>query len=195
MAALCVRSRANLSLLHRLVIALLLIASALPAAAAAAGAEPSDPIVVRLDQATIMNLPVRAATVVIGNPLIADISIVRSEDRLFAVLTGKGYGATNVIVMDHGGVVLAEKTVEVTGPSDPVVVVYNGVKRETYSCTPICSPRITLGDHKDYFLETLAETTNRNTQAVKRDSANSTASVTLSGGGATAGSTNMGQGK
>ncbi len=193
MAALCVRGRANLNLLHRLAIALFLIAGVLRAAAADADA--AGPIVVRLDQATIMNLPVRAATVVIGNPLIADVSIVRSEDRLFAVLTGKGYGATNVVVMDHGGAVLAEKTVEVTGPDDPIVVVYNGVKRQTYSCTPICSPRITLGDYRDYFLETLAETTTRNTQAVKRDSANSTASVTLSGGGATAGSTNMNQGK
>jgi hypothetical protein len=25
-------------------------------------------------------------------------------------------------------------------------VVYRGVERETYSCTPVCSPRPTLGD-------------------------------------------------
>jgi hypothetical protein len=36
-------------------------------------------------------------------------------------------------------------------------VVYNGQTRQTYSCTPECSPRITLGDTgaKDFDKETL----------------------------------------
>jgi hypothetical protein len=81
------------------------------------------------------------------------------------VITGKGYGATNFIVMDRGGAVLLEKTVEVQGPNDKIVVVYRGVDRETYSCTPICSPRITLGDDSDYFTKVLTEASTRNAQA------------------------------
>ncbi len=53
-----------------------------------------------------MKLPDRAATVVIGNPLIADLAI---QPGGIAVVTGKGYGGTNVIVMDRAGVVLTEK--------------------------------------------------------------------------------------
>lgn len=155
MTALCARGRAAPSPLHWLSAALFLIAIVWPAAAAG-------PIVVLLDQARILQLPDRAATVVVGNPLIADLSI---QPGGLAVITGKGYGATNFIVMDRSGAVLLEKTVEVQGPNDKIVVVYRGVDRETYSCTPICSPRITLGDDSDYFTKVLTEASTRNAQA------------------------------
>jgi Flp pilus assembly secretin CpaC len=145
----------------------LLVALAAPAAAA-------QPIVVFVDRATIMRLPDRAATVVVGNPLIADLSVQRSG---IAVVTGKGYGATNFIVLDKSGAVLMEKTVEVKGPREETVVVYRGVTRQTYSCTPDCDPRITLGDTSkdnfdaatgeptDYFGKTLGQTVTRDAQA------------------------------
>ena len=40
---------------------------------------------------------------------------------------------------------LLEKAIEVTGPRDRTVVIYNGAERQTYSCTPDCSRRLTLG--------------------------------------------------
>ena len=82
------------------------------------------------------------------------------------MVTGKGYGATNVIVLDRNGAVLMEKSVEVKEPNDKIVVVYRGIDRETYSCTPSCSRRITLGDVPEFFDKTLAETTTRNSQAM-----------------------------
>jgi len=154
MTALCVRGRAA-SPLRWLLGAIALLAMVLPAPA-------DEPIVVHLDQARIMKLPDRATTVVIGNPLIADLSVQRGG---LVVITGKGYGATNVIAMDRTGAVLTEKTIEVTGPSDRIVVVYRGVNRETYSCTPDCSRRITLGDFPEYFDKTLNQTTTRDSQA------------------------------
>jgi len=153
MAALCVRGRTGL--LQWLAATFLLFAAVWPVAA-------DEPIVVFLDQARILKLPERAATVVVGNPLIADLSI---EPGGIAVVTGKGYGATNFIVMDRAGAVLFEKSVEVTGPSGRTVVVYRNINRETYSCTPDCSRRITLGDFPEFFEKTLAETTSRNAQA------------------------------
>ena len=53
---------------------------------------------VRLDQAKIIRMPDRVATIVIGNPLIADVSI---QPGGVMVLTGKGYGTTNVVAMDQ----------------------------------------------------------------------------------------------
>jgi Flp pilus assembly secretin CpaC len=155
MMAWCARVRASLLLLYRLSAILLLITLVAPATAA-------EPIVVLLDQARIMQLPERASTVVVGNPLIADLTI---QPGGLAIITGKGYGATNFVVLDRHGAVLTEHTVEVTGPNDKTVVVYRGIDRETYSCTPDCSRRITLGDSTEYFDKTLAETTNRNSQA------------------------------
>jgi hypothetical protein len=146
---------------------LFLIPLVVPAAAA-------EPIDVALDQATVLQLPDRAKTVVVGNPLIADLSV---QPGGLAVVTGKGYGATNFIALDRNGAVLMEKTVEVKGPSDPTVVVYRGPTRQTYSCTPDCSPRITLGDtgkddfdqptqlYNDFFARTLKQVSDRNTQA------------------------------
>jgi hypothetical protein len=161
MAALCARGRANLSRLHCLLAVLLLAVFVAPAAAAPP--PPSEPIVVILDQARILQLPERAATVVVGNPLVADLSI---QPGGLAVITGKGYGATNFIVMDKSGAVLLEKIVEVTIPSDDsTVIVYRAAERETYSCTPDCSRRLTLGDNPEIFDKTLAQITTRNSQA------------------------------
>jgi len=90
----------------------------------------------------------------------------RNQPWNVAIVTGKGYGATNVVVLDRGGAVLTEHVVEVQGPPDRIVVVYRGVARNTYSCTPECSPRITLGDDDDYFTKALTQATTRNTQAL-----------------------------
>jgi hypothetical protein len=173
MSASCARSRAIVSPLHWLAAVLFLIAVVVPATAA-------EPIAVALDQATILQLPDRATTVVIGDPLIADLSIQPSG---LAVVTGKGYGATNVIALDRNGAVLMEKTVAVKGPTDPTVVVYRGQTRQTYSCTPDCSPRITLGDtaqddfdkesklYTSFFSKTLNQTVDRNKQATEAGAA------------------------
>jgi Flp pilus assembly secretin CpaC len=145
-------------------LALWLAAAALASLIAAAPARAASPIVVHIDQARIIKLPERAITVVIGNPLIADLTL---QHNGLAVITGKGYGATNVIVLDKDGAVLAEHDVEVQGPADPTVVVYRGADdRRTYSCTPDCSRRITLGDTPTYFNDTMTETTSRNSQAI-----------------------------
>ncbi len=168
MTAFCLRARSAQTAL-----AWLLAAGVLAAAATAAAAE--QPISVHLDQAKILKLPDRAATVVIGDPLIADLSI---QPGGLAVVTGKAYGATNVVVLDKSSAVLMEKTIEVKGPDEPLVAVYRGVTRQTYSCTPDCSPRATLGDTSkddfdkdtglpaDYFGRTLNQSVTRATQAV-----------------------------
>jgi hypothetical protein len=123
---------------------------------------PPETIVVFLDQSRLMQLPDRAANVIVGNPLIADLSV---QPGGLTVITGKSYGITNFIVTDRMGAVLMEKNVEVSGLGDRTVVVYRGADRETYSCTPMCSRRLTLGDHPEYFEKTLGEIVTLNNQA------------------------------
>ena len=166
MTALCVYGRNSpnhiLSVLPLLASLLTWLAAAFLVVALAAPVMAAERIVVILDHARVIKLPDRASTVVVGDPLIADLSV---QPGGIAVVTGKGYGATNFIVMDRSGTVLMEKNVEVTGPTDKTVVVYRGVNQETYSCTPLCERRMTLGDFPDFFDKTLTQITARNAQA------------------------------
>jgi Flp pilus assembly secretin CpaC len=123
---------------------------------------PAADVAVILDQAKLIKLPEKVATVVVGNPLIADASL---QPGGLMVVTGKGYGTTNLIVLDRSGAVLMEKTIEVQGPREHIVVLYRGIERETLSCTPNCQRRITLGDSNAYFTSTIGQTVARNTQA------------------------------
>ena len=60
---------------------------------------------------------------------------------------------------------LREQSIEVRGPREDVVVVYRGVNRESYSCTPNCERRITLGDNPEYFAAALGEAGDRSSRA------------------------------
>lgn len=124
-----------------------------PAAADAPGED--DTIAVILDQARLVKLPDRVSTVVVGNPLIADISI---QSGGLMVVTGKGYGITNLVALDRSGATLFERLVQVKGPFQDTVVVYRGIDRETYSCAPFCERRVTIGDAQTYFGQTLGQT-------------------------------------
>jgi hypothetical protein len=140
---------------------ILALAVAIPMAMRSAGA--ADTLTVVLDQAQIMKLPDRVGTIIIGNPLIADVSLQAGGTM---VVTGKGYGATNIIALDRAGATLMTTTVQVVGPRDNVVVVYRGVDRESYSCAPKCERRITLGDAPPYFDANMGQAGSRNSQAI-----------------------------
>lgn len=122
----------------------------------------ADPVVVHLDEAKILKLPERTATLVVGNPLIADVAVQPSG---IMVITGKSYGRTNLVALDRSGTTLMEHTLQVQGPRDRVVFVYRGVDRESYSCAPNCSRRIMLGDTPTFFGPTLEQTGNLNNAA------------------------------
>ena len=139
-------------LVHALAFSICLLAVAAPQPTFAAE------ITVILDQAKLVKLPETVSTIVIGNPLIADASVQAGG---LMVLTGKGYGVTNIIALDRAGAVLMEKTVGVEGPRN-VLVVYRGIERDTYDCTPKCEKRITLGDGSAFFDAVIGQTMTRN---------------------------------
>jgi Flp pilus assembly secretin CpaC len=92
--------------------------SAVPQALADAGDDGE--IGVFLDQSRLVKLPERVATLIIGNPMIADVSV---QSGSLMVVTGKGYGVTNVIALDRNGVALMERRVQVKGPQASTLVV------------------------------------------------------------------------
>jgi Flp pilus assembly secretin CpaC len=119
-------------------------------------------LVVHLDQAKTLKLPERTATLVVGNPLIADAVVQPSG---IVVITAKSYGGTNLIAVDRSGATLFNRQILVVGPADRVVVVYRGIDRETYSCMPNCERRITIGDTQAYFTANLGQLGTFTTQA------------------------------
>jgi Flp pilus assembly secretin CpaC len=150
------RTRARVHLFAGSVIAGLLMLST------AVHADPDDLISVNVDQAKLVRFPDKISTIVVGNPLIADVTL---QPGGLVVVTGKGYGATNVIAMDRAGTVLMDRTVQVEGPTDKVVTIYRGVNRESYSCAPVCQRRVTLGDNEAYFKSTIDQAGALNLQA------------------------------
>jgi Flp pilus assembly secretin CpaC len=101
---------------------------------------PTANLVLHLDHNEFAWLPDNVATIVIGNTLIADVSI--QPDGLM-VFTGKNYGTTNIVMLDSAGSIVMRRVVEVRGPrDDDIVTVHLGTGRATFSCTPKCEPHV-----------------------------------------------------
>ncbi len=96
-------------------------------------------LAVVLDQATVAQLPPRTSTLIVGNPMIADVTMLKTGAAM--VVTAKGYGQTNIIALDEEGSVLLDEQLLVL-PAKTVVVLQNGTSHVSYSCHPIaCQPR------------------------------------------------------
>jgi Flp pilus assembly secretin CpaC len=126
-------------------LALALFAAA--ASVAPANANEGTPITVKVNMARILRINSPAATVVIGNPGVADVTI---QDPQTLVLTGKTYGQTNIIVLDSAGNPIADTLVEVVQSQADLVTVFNAGARSTIACAPACAPSIIVGDDPEY---------------------------------------------
>lgn len=131
------------------------LASALLCAvlASTAAAAEGDPISVKVNMARILRINAPAATVIIGNPGVADVTI---QDPQTLVLTGKSYGQTNLIVLDDLGNPIADTLVEVIQAQPDLVTVYMGNARTTLVCSPTCQPTIMLGDDPSFTSASVA---------------------------------------
>jgi Flp pilus assembly secretin CpaC len=137
---------------HRTVLALAFgLLTVVPAVA-----ETSEPISVKVNMARILRISAPAATVIIGNPGVADITI---QDPQTLVLTGRSYGQTNLIILDSAGNPVADTIVSVVQGQADTITVYMGTARTTLACQPVCQPMIMLGDDTGYSSNTFASTT------------------------------------
>src|SRR5271156_7039445 len=111
------------------------------------GASPAraetDLIAVTLDQAKIARLPAGATTLIVGNPMIADVTMLKNNNTM--IITGKGFGQTNLIAIDATGSLIEQEQIQVL-PSKAVLVLQNGSSRISYACDPTCMPTVQLGD-------------------------------------------------
>ncbi|NIK48113.1 pilus assembly protein N-terminal domain-containing protein [Variibacter gotjawalensis] len=118
-------------------------------------------IPIKVDEATLVRLPDRVATIIVGNPIVADATM---QPGGFLVMTGKSYGETNLVALDRKGQILLERTINViTQPG--AVTVFKGVNKESYSCSPTCEPRLTMGDDGGFFGRTSGQSGARASRA------------------------------
>ncbi len=115
-------------------------------------------LVVRYDQSQLIRLPRPVSEVIIGNPSIADVSV--QGDNLL-VVTGKTFGITNIIALDAQRNVIQDQRILVERDENRMVVLYRGANRQSYSCTPNCSPTITIGDESKFFETTAKHAKNK----------------------------------
>ncbi|THD42673.1 MAG: pilus assembly protein [Bradyrhizobium sp.] len=134
----------------RVLLILALVAAAPVAALAGSAVAPtaSATLAVTIDQAKVAQLPAGTRTLVVGNPAIADVTMLKGGGAM--VVTGKGYGLTNLIALDAQGNIIDEKNIEVE-QAKSVLVVQRGDERESYWCNPLCMPTVQVGDDDKAF--------------------------------------------
>ncbi|QDZ01249.1 hypothetical protein FQ775_13140 [Nitratireductor mangrovi] len=92
-------------------------------------------ISILMNEAKIVKLARPADTIVVGNPQIADASV---QDATTIVLTGRGFGVTNLVVLDVDGAPIVDEQIFVSRQDASSVRVYRRADVQTLSCTPYC---------------------------------------------------------
>ena len=108
---------------------------ALLASAAMAGAAAAQTLVVPIDHSTRLNVSGSASSVVVGNPQVADVTVVDSHT---VFVSGRGFGETDVVVLDAAGRTLYAGEIVVGSPNVGRVSVYRGQARTDMACAPGC---------------------------------------------------------
>jgi hypothetical protein len=121
-----------------------------------------DMLVVTVDQARVVKVPAAAQTLVIGNPMIADVTLLKQGGTM--IVTGKGFGETNLIALDKDGNPVAQSMIEVVSGGNGLVV-QRGMDRESYNCAPRCQPTARLGDDAKFFGDVAAQIQAHNSDA------------------------------
>ena len=94
---------------------------------------------VEIDRSARVQLRGAAASIIVGNPQIADVSLVVANTMF---IVGKGYGVTEVVAVDGVGRTLFQREVVVTGGSTGSVRVWRGAQATEMACGVSCTPRV-----------------------------------------------------
>jgi hypothetical protein len=117
---------------------------------AAMAAESS--MTVYADQAKVLKVNGTAASVIVGNPMIADVVL---QGGVVAV-QGRHFGNTNVLILDSRGNEIASIQVNVLRQESNSVEIYKGaaegkiVGKHSFICAPDCESVMMPGDDVDY---------------------------------------------
>ncbi|WP_446483705.1 pilus assembly protein N-terminal domain-containing protein [Caulobacter sp. LARHSG274] len=124
--------------MRRLALALSAVLSlhAAPVHAQASGASQLQTVSLGAGQASQITLAGSVRDVVLGDPLVADVSVI-NEHTL--VVLGKRPGMTSLMAFDVQGRALADRRIVVSETPDDAVTVQRGVMASSYACSARCS--------------------------------------------------------
>lgn len=108
---------------------------AAPAMVAAQAPADGGAIQVVLNHAKVLKLSRAAGTIIIGNPNVADATV---QDANTIVLTGQGFGRTNIVILDPSGTPILDENIAVTRDQFATLRIYRRATIETLSCEPFC---------------------------------------------------------
>jgi Flp pilus assembly secretin CpaC len=94
---------------------------------------------VQIDGIQRVQLGGAVSSVIVGNPAIADVTVV-DQNTLF--VTGKGYGVTEVVAVDSIGRTIFQRQIVVSGGSTGAVRVWRGARPTEMACSGSCEPTI-----------------------------------------------------
>lgn len=114
------------------------VAAALLLSTGAALAQSAGTLTVERDHTQRLGLRAAAGSVIVGNPAIADVTVV-DERTLF--VSGRAYGSTEVVVLDALGRTIHQVQVVVTQPGSQVRV-WRGVELTEMACGATCAPAV-----------------------------------------------------
>lgn len=116
--------------------------AALTVAALAVGGGAQASVSVALDHSLRLPVSGHAASVVVGNPAVADVTVVDSR-TLF--VTGKRFGATDVVVLDPLGRTVYASDIQVVNGVGQHVRVFRAGQMNDLACDPACTAPATAG--------------------------------------------------
>lgn len=111
-------------------------------------AQAAETMLIQVDQAQVLRLDEPASSIIIGNPMIADVTI---HDDKMLVITGISYGSTNLIILDGEGREIVSRQLEVRLSGISQMTVQRAGNRYSYACAPKCEPVLAIGDEKEQF--------------------------------------------
>jgi Flp pilus assembly secretin CpaC len=94
-----------------------------------------DMLRVFMNHARVLKLDRPVSKVIVGNSQVADVTVA---DPKTIVLTGRSFGATNIVLLDADGNAIVDERVLVSVDEGNTVRVYKQTERTVLSCAPNC---------------------------------------------------------
>lgn len=125
----------------------------------------AESITVPLDEVKTIAFDRPIATVYVGNPAIADVTMI---DSTHAFILGKSFGATNLLALDSRGNQISNQPVTVLSRTDSMVTLNLGASQLTYACAARrCETTPTPGDAKDPYETEMSQATSHSDLGMK----------------------------
>lgn len=120
---------------------------------------------ITMDEVRVVTFNRPIATVFVGNPMIADATVI---DPYHAFVLGKTFGVTNLIALGPQSQTVANQQIMVSNRAGGVVTLNKGASQFSYSCTLAhCESNPVPGDQKAFFDDTTGSTNAHQEQSVK----------------------------